>query len=36
MDVNKFFKVLFELVAEQEQIKIEYQVIKKPDKVSNS
>lgn len=36
MDVNNFFKILLELVAEQEQIKIEYQVIKKNDKVSNS
>lgn len=36
MDVNNFFKILFELIAEQEQVKIEYQVIKISDKVSNS
>ena len=36
MDVNNFFKILFELVSEQEQIKIEYQIIKNEDKVSNS
>ena len=36
MDVNNFFKILFELVSEQEQIKIEYQIIKNDDKVSNS
>lgn len=36
MDVDKFFKILFDLVAEQEQVKIEYQVIKNVDKVSNS
>ena len=36
MDVNNFFKILFDLIAEQEQVKIEYQVIKISDKVSNS
>lgn len=36
MDVNNFFKVLLDLVAEQEQLKIEYQVIKINDNVSNS
>lgn len=36
MDVNNFFKILFELIAEQEQVKIEYHVIKISDKVSNS
>ena len=36
MDVNKFFKILFELIAEQEQVKIEYQLIKNTDNVSNS
>lgn len=36
MDVNNFFKVLFELIAEQEQIKIEYEIFKINDKVSNS
>ena len=36
MDVNNFFKILFELVSEQEQIKIEYHIIKSEDKVSNS
>lgn len=36
MDVNNFFKVLFELIAEQEQVKIEYQILKNTDKVSNS
>jgi len=36
MDVDNFYKILFELVAEQEEIKIEYQVIKNNDKVSNS
>lgn len=36
MDVNNFFKILFDLIAEQEQVKIEYQVIKNTDKVSNS
>mgnify|MGYP003288083056 CR=1 FL=1 len=36
MDVNKFFSLLFELIAEQEQVKIEYQVIKTNDNVSNS
>lgn len=36
MDTEKFFKILFELLAEQEKIKIEYQVIKNVDKVSNS
>lgn len=36
MDVDNFFKILFELVSEQEQIKIEYQIIKNDDKVSNS
>ena len=36
MDVDNFFKILFELVSEQEQIKIEYQIIKNEDKVSNS
>lgn len=35
MDVNKFFKILFELIAEQEEIKIEYQ-IKNIKEVSNS
>lgn len=28
MDINNFYKLLFELIAEQEEIKIEYQVIK--------
>ena len=36
MDVNNFFKVLFELIAEQEQIKIEYEIFEINDKVSNS
>lgn len=36
MDVNNILKILFDLVAEQEQLKIEYQVIKNVDKVSNS
>lgn len=36
MDVDNFFKILFELVSEQEQVKIEYQIIKNEDKVSNS
>lgn len=36
MDVNNIFKVLFELIAEQEQVKIEYQVFKNGNKVSNS
>ena len=36
MDVDNFFKILFELVSEQEQVKIEYQIIKNKDKVSNS
>ncbi len=36
MDVDKFFKILFELIAEQEQVKIEYQLLKNNDKVSNS
>ena len=36
MDVDNFFKILFELVSEQEQVKIEYQVIKNDKKVSNS
>ena len=35
MDVDNFFKILFELVAEQEQVKIEYQVLKNNEKVSN-
>lgn len=36
MDINNILKILFDLVAEQEQLKIEYQVIKNTDKVSNS
>ena len=36
MDVNNILKILFDLVAEQEQIKIQYQVVKNTDKVSNS
>ena len=36
MDVNNFYKLLYELIAEQEQVKIEYQVIKKNEEVSNS
>lgn len=36
MDVDNFFKILFQLVSEQEQVKIEYQIIKNEDKVSNS
>lgn len=36
MDVDNFFKILFELVSEQEEIKIEYQIIKNDNKVSNS
>lgn len=36
MDVNKFYQLLFELIAEQEQVKIEYEVIKNDEKVSNS
>lgn len=36
MDVDKFFKILFELIGEQEKVKIEYQIIKNDDKVSNS
>ena len=36
MDVNKFYKLLFELIAEQEHVKIEYEVIKNNEKVSNS
>lgn len=36
MDVDKFFKILFELIGEQEEVKIEYQIIKNDDKVSNS
>lgn len=36
MDVNNFFKILFELIAEQEHLKIEYQVIKIVNNVSNS
>lgn len=36
MDVDKFFKILFELIAEQEQVKIEYQLLKNNEKVSNS
>jgi hypothetical protein len=35
MDVNKFFSLLFELIAEQEQVKIEYQLIN-INEVSNS
>ncbi len=35
MDVNNILNILFELVAEQEQIKIDYQLIS-TDKVSNS
>ena len=35
MDLNKVFKILFELIAEQEQVKIEYQ-IKNIKEVSNS
>lgn len=35
MDVNNIFKILFELIAEQEQVKIEYQ-IKNIKEVSNS
>ena len=29
MDVNNIFKILFELIAEQEEIKIEYQITEK-------
>lgn len=36
MDINNILKILYDLVAEQEQLKIEYQVIKTADKVSNS
>ena len=36
MDANNILKILFDLVAEQEQIKIQYQVVKNTDKVSNS
>lgn len=36
MDVNKFYKLLFELIAEQEHVKIEYIVIKNNEIVSNS
>ena len=36
MDVNKIFKILIDLVAEQENLKIEYKVINTIDKVSNS
>lgn len=36
MDVNKFYKLLFELIAEQEQVKIEYEIINTNEKVSNS
>lgn len=36
MDVNKFFKILFDLIADQEQVKIEYQIIKSNEEVSNS
>lgn len=36
MDVNNFFKVLLDLVAEQEQLKIEYEIINTNEKVSNS
>lgn len=36
MDINNILKILYDLVAEQEQLKIEYQVIKNADKVSNS
>lgn len=36
MDVNKFYKLLFELISEQEHVKIEYEVIKNDEKVSNS
>ncbi len=36
MDVNKIFKILIDLVAEQEQLKIEYKIINTSDKVSNS
>lgn len=36
MDVNKIFKILIDLVAEQEQVKIEYKIININDKVSNS
>ena len=36
MDVDNFFKILFELISEQEQVKIEYQIIKSVNEVSNS
>jgi hypothetical protein len=36
MDVNKIFKILIDLVAEQENLKIEYKVINTIDKFSNS
>ena len=36
MDVNKIFKILIDLVAEQENLKIEYKVIHTIAKVSNS
>ena len=36
MDVNNFYKLLYELIAEQEQVKIEYEIIKSSEIVSNS
>lgn len=36
MDVNKFYKLLYELIAEQEQVKIEYEIVKSSEIVSNS
>jgi len=36
MDANKFYQLLFELIAEQEQVKIEYEIINTNEKVSNS
>jgi hypothetical protein len=36
MDVNNFYKLLYELIAEQEQVKIEYEIVKSSEIVSNS
>lgn len=36
MDPQKFYDLLFKLYAEQEQIKIEYKVIKNGENVSKS
>lgn len=35
MDVNKFYQLLFELISEQEHVKIEYEVINATENVSN-